>query len=221
MLLVDDGNSRYLPIRIARHARTIAQDTVLSAQVSRRWVDLLGRATLAVRHGVVSTLEIRVPASIADRWELLEKELVDREEVGRDPDGARRYRLSFARPVADKATLHFRYRLPLVPGLDAKSVREISIPELSLKDVAPGPTKVELSLAPEIVLKETDKAWVRSSDDIRAEPAVEGAVISFEEGDPSSRKLPFTFKALALEPVPLPSFVVPRLLLKTVSGGVG
>jgi hypothetical protein len=47
LLLVDDGNSRYLPIRIARHARTIAQDTVLSAQVSRRWVDLLGRATLA------------------------------------------------------------------------------------------------------------------------------------------------------------------------------
>ncbi len=215
----DDGNSRFLPIRITRHARTIVQDTVLSAQVSRRWVDLLGRATFAVRHGVVSSLEVRVPAVIADRWELLEKELVDREELGRDPDGVRRYRLSFARPVVDKATLRFRYRLPLVPGLDAKSVREITIPEISFKDVSPGPTKVEMSLTPEIVLKETDKAWARSSDDVRVEPAGEGALISFEEGDPSSRKLPFTFKALALEPVPLPSFVVPRLLLKTVSGG--
>ncbi len=219
LLLLDDGNSRFLPIRITRHARTIAQDTVLSAQVSRRWVDLIGRATFAVRHGVVSSLDIRVPASIADRWELLEKELVDREELGRDPDGAMRYRLSFARPVVDRATVRFRYRLPLVPGLDAKSVREITIPEISFKNVSAGPTKLEMSLTPEIVLKETDKTWPRSSDDVRFELAGEGVLISFEDGDPSSRKLPFTFKAMALEPVPLPSFVVPRLLLKTVSGG--
>jgi hypothetical protein len=219
LLLVDDGNSRFLPIRITRHARTVTQDTVLSAQVSRRWIDVPGRVTLVVRHGAVSSLEIRVPANIADRWELLEKELVDREELGRDPDGGMRYRLSFARPVVDRATVRFRYRLPLVPGLDAKSVREITLPEISFKNVPPGPTKVELSLAPEIVLKETDKAWARSSDDVRGESAAEGALISFEDGGPSSRKLPFTFKALALEPVPLPLFVVPRLLLTTVSSG--
>jgi hypothetical protein len=219
LLLMDDGNARSLPIRITHHARTIAQDTVLYAQVSRRWVDLIGRATFAVRHGAVSSLEIYVPAVIADRWELLEKDLVDREELGRDPDGAMRYRLAFARPVVDKATVRFRYRLPLAPALDAKSVREIMIPEISFKNVSPGPTKVELSLAPEIVLKETDKAWARSSDEVRLESAAEGPLVSFEDGNPSSRKLPFTFKAIALEAVPLPSFVVPRLLLKTVSGG--
>ena len=219
LLLFDDGNSRFLPIRITRHARTIVQDTVLSAQVSRRWVDVLARATFAVRHGDLSSLEIRVPALIADRWELLEKEQVDRDELGRDPDGAMRYRLSFIRPIVDKATVRFRYRLPLVPGLDSNGVREITIPEISFKNVSPGPTKVEMLLAPEIVLKATDKAWASSLDDVRAEPAGEGALISFEDGDPSSRKLPFTFKALALEPVPLPVFVVPRLLLKTISGG--
>jgi hypothetical protein len=219
LVLSSDSPARYLPVRIVRHARTIAQDTVLSAQVSKRWVDLLVRASFAVRHGVLNFVEVRVPAGVVDRWELLEKELVDREELGRDPDGARRYRLSFARPVVDRATLRFRYRLPLIPALDAASVREIAIPEISFRDVAPGPTKLEMSLAPEIVLKETDKAWVRSPEDARVEMAGEGAVVSFEEGDPSLRKLPFTFKAMALEPVPLPSFVVPRLLLKTVSGG--
>jgi hypothetical protein len=219
LLLLDDGHSRYLPIQITRHARTVVQDTVLSAQVSRRWVDLLGRTTIAVRHGTVSSLEVRVPASIANRWELLEKELVDREELSRDPDGATRYRLSFVRPIADKATVRFRYRLPLVPGLDAKSAREITIPEISFKNISPGPTRIEMSLTPEIVLKETDQAWARSSDDVRSETAGEGALISFEDEEPSSRKLPFTFKALALEPVPLPLFVVPRLVLKTVSGG--
>ena len=157
--------------------------------------------------------------SIADRWELLDKELVDREELGRDPDGARRYRLSFARPVVDKATVRFRYRLPLVPGLDAKSVREITIPEISFKDVsARADEGGDVARAGD--RSERDgQGWVRSSDDVRVEPAGEGALISFEDGDPSSRKRPFTFKALALEPVPLPSFVVPRLLLKTVSGG--
>ena len=100
----------------------------------------------SVRFGVVNSLEMRVPAGIADRWELLDKELADREELGREPDGSRRYRLTFLRPVVDKATLRFRYRLPLVPGLDATTARAITIPLISFKEVPPGPTKVEMSL---------------------------------------------------------------------------
>jgi hypothetical protein len=219
LLLADDGFSRFLPIKIARHARTVTQETVLTAQVSRRWVDLLQRATFTVRFGIVSSLEIRVPAAIADRWELLDKELVDREELGREPDGTRRFRLSFARPVVDKAALRVQYRLPLVPGLDARSVREITVPSITFKDVLPGPTKVEIALAPEVVLKETDKAWVRSTADGRPEPSGENGRIFFEEEDAAARGRPFTFKALALETVPLPSFVVPRLLLKTAFSG--
>jgi len=219
LLLVDDGNSRFLPINIARHARTIAQDSVLTAQVLRSWVDLLQRANLAVRYGALGSLEIRVPAVITDHWELLEKDLVEREELGREPDGARRYRLSFARPVVDKATLRFRYRLPLVPALDSKTLQEITIPWISFKDVAPGPARVEISLTPEIVVEQTGPTWVRSFEEARDEPTGEGNIISFVEGDPSSRGRPFTFKALALEPVPLPSFVAPRLLLKTAFSG--
>ena len=220
MLLADDGNSRFLPIRIARHARTITQETVLSAQVSRRWVDLLERATFAVRFGALSSLEIRVPAGIADRWELLEKELVDREELGREPDGARRYRLSFARPVVDKATLRFRYRLPLVPGLDAKTVREITIPEIIVQGRAAGADEGG----------DVARAGDRSQGDGQGLGSFlgrssrradrRGCALSRSKTEIRARgSRPFTFKALALEPVPLPSFVVPRLLLKTVSGG--
>jgi hypothetical protein len=158
-----------------------------------------------------------VPAEIVDRWELLDKELADREELGREPGGGRRYRLTFARPVVDKLTLRFRYRLNLVSPLDDTTAREVTIPTISLLEVPPGPTKVEMSLAPDIVLKETLKGWIRSSDDARAEPTGEGAILSFTESDPSIRGRPFQFKALALLPVPLPSLVVPRLLLKTVS----
>ena len=36
LLLAADRAAEFLPIRIARHARTITQETVVSAQVSRR-----------------------------------------------------------------------------------------------------------------------------------------------------------------------------------------
>jgi hypothetical protein len=222
LLLADDEVASFLPIKIERHARTVTQETVLSAQVSRKGVELLQRVSLAVRFGTVSSLELRVPAAIADRWELLDKELVDRDELGEEPDQCRRVRLSFARPIVDRATLRFRYRLPIVPGLDARSAREIAIPWITSTDVVPGPIRLEMSLAPEIVLKETDMAWIRVTDDGRGEPATENGVIVFdEEQSASSRAGRFTFKALALEGVPLPVLVVPRLLLSTVSSGDG
>ena len=201
------------------HARTITQETVVSAQVSRRWVDLLQRATLTVRFGVLNALELRVPPGIADRWELLDKDVVDREELGQEPDGARRFRISFVRPVVDRASLRIRYRLPLSPGLDARTAREISIPWITFKDVAPGATRVEMSLAPEIIVKEMAGGWSRAGDEGRSETTGEASVIVYEEEDAGARGCPFTFKAVALEGVPLPSFVVPRLLLKTVPGG--
>ena len=95
LLLADDGNSQYLPIRITRRARSLSQDTAISAQVTRRWVELLQQTTFTVRFGALSSLEIRVPAAIADRWELLDKEIVDREELGKEADGATALPLDF------------------------------------------------------------------------------------------------------------------------------
>jgi hypothetical protein len=219
ILVADDGLLPFLPIRIARHSRAIHQGTVLSAQVSRRSVDVLERTSFTVRFGAVSSLEMHVPASIADRWDLLDKEVVDREELGREPDGSRRYRLSFSRPVVDKAMVRVRYRLPLVPALDARSVQVISLPWVTYKEMQPGLSKVELSISPDVVVKEFDPAWHHSSDEGRAESAGESGLLSFEKSDAGSNERSFSFKAIALEPVPLPPFVVPRLLLKTVSGG--
>ena len=78
-----------------------------------------------------------------------------------------------------------------------------------------------LSLAPEIVLDGTAPGWTRASDDIRVEPGAEASAIEFVAEEPGRDGRPFTFKALALETVPLPPFVVPRLLIKTVQGADG
>ena len=165
---------------------------------------------------------LRVPAAIADRWELLEKERVEREELGQEPDGTQRFRLSFDRPVLDSAVLRFRFRIPLVLGPWKPGVHEeVAIPWISLKEGLTGPAKVGLSLAPETVSERMGpRLDSLASDDVRVEPAGVGGIGDrrFVEGKSGREARPFTFKALALETVPLPPLVVPRLLIKTVQG---
>ena len=158
-----------MPLRIARQARSLSEETILTAAVSPRWVELQQRTSFAVRHGTLGSLEIRVPAAIADRWELQDKQDVHREELSRDSDGARRYRISFDRPVLEQATLRFRSRFPLAPSLEATSAREVAIPWISFNEGHNGAAKLGLSLAPEIVLEGVGPGWVRA-DDNRIEP---------------------------------------------------
>jgi hypothetical protein len=216
LLLVGDGDSAYLPIRITRQARRLSRDTVLTAQVTARWVDVLERATFSVRHGELRSVEIRVPSAIADRWELLEREEVAREELTQESDGTRRYRLSFDRPVLDKATLRFRYRLSVPAVTDPAAAREMAIPLISFKEGDGGPAKVGLSLAPEIVLESVGPGWVPSLDDYRAESPAEAQNAQFTEQEPRRQGHTFfTFRVRTLKPVALPPLVVPRLLIKT------
>jgi hypothetical protein len=213
--LTSSDHSRSLPIRITRHRRSLAQETVLTAQVSRRSVDWLQQTTVTVRFGTVGSLEVRVPAAIADRWELLDREVLDREELGRGLDGTRRFRLSFDRPVLDKSTLRFRCRLPITPELDASAPREVALPRISLPDVPAGPTRVELTLGPEIVFRRSGPGWTRAASDAQAGRGGEAAVLPFTEAADTPGR-PFVFQAMALEPVPLPPLVVPRLRIRTV-----
>jgi hypothetical protein len=216
LLLSDEGNSAFLPIRIKRLARSLSHDSALSVAVTARALEVIQRTTLAVRHGALASVDIRVPAEICDRWELLEKERFDRAELGREPDSLARFRLSFDRPVLDKATLRFRYRIPLVPALESGNAREIKIPWISLKDGLAGPVRLGLSLAPEIVMQGPGPGWVRSLEDDRVEPGNEGTTIQFVAEESGRASRPFTMNVLTLQTVPLPAVVVPRMLIRTV-----
>jgi hypothetical protein len=216
LLLWDDGNSRYLSIRLTRLARTLEHDTALSAQVTARGTDVVERMALSVSHGTLDSVEVRVPAAIGERFELLETEKIERTELGRETDGSMRYRLSFDRPVVDKAALRFRYRIPHIPSLDPRTARELKIPWISLKDSVGSPVKVTLWLAPEIVVENPGPGWIRSPEDGRAESAGDALGIQFDQDESRRESRSFTFKARVLEPVALPQLVVPRLLIKTV-----
>jgi hypothetical protein len=217
LVLTGSGGARSLPIRITRHARSVAQQTVLSAEISRRLVDLVQETTFVVRHGALGSLEIRVPAAVADRWELLDREVVDREELARDPDGSRRYRLVFDRPVLDKAALRFHFRLPIAPHLDAAGYRDVTIPWISFEGSVAGPARVEVSTAPGIIFRGNDPAWIRIPEDGQPNRTGESPALAFTECA-GGRGRPFAFQALAPEPVALPALVVRRLLIRSVEG---
>ena len=217
LVLTGSGGARSLPIRITRHARSVTQQTVLSAAISRRWVDLVQETTFLVRHGALGALEVRVPAGVADPWEVLERDVVDREELARNPDGSRRYRLVFDRPVLDKAVLRFHFRQPITPLLDTAEYRDVAISGISFDGVLAGRTRLEVSTAPGILFQGKDPAWIRIPDDGQPNRSGESPALAFTES-PGEHEHPFTFKALALEPVELPPLVVPRLLIRSVEG---
>ena len=217
LFLTGNGGARSLPIRMTRHARSVTQQTVLSAEISRRLVDLVLETTFVVRHGTLGALEVRVPASVADRWELLDLAGVDRVELPRDVDGSRRCRLVFDRPVVDKAVLRSHFRLPITPHLDAAEYRDVTIPLISFEGAVAGPARLEVSTAPGILFQLNDSVWIRIPDYGQPNRSGESSTLAFTEST-GGRGRPFTFKALALKPVELPPLVVPRLLIRSVEG---
>ena len=215
LVLSGSGGALSLAIRIARHARSVTQQTVLSADVTRSSVDVVQESTFTVRHGTLDSLNITVPAAIADRWELLGREVNERENLGGDSDGARRYRLFFDRPVLDKVTLRFRFHRPIGPQLDAAGLREMAIPWIAFQEAVAGPARLEVSTSPGIVFRGSDPAWILALDDGPSNRGSQSLAQAFTEG-PGGRGRPFAFKATALEPVELPPLVVPRLLIRSV-----
>ncbi len=208
-------------MRVKRHERSIAFDTELSAEVSRRSIDAIQLTNLVVHFGSLRALEINVPAAIADRWELIDKEIAARQELGVDHDGSRHYRLTFERPVRDKLALRFRYRIPLVPSLDSRNSREIVLPGITFHEGSAGSTKVGLALASEVALVSADPSWVRVSHDVIPQAADKGPVVTFMHDAPDHGLHPFSFKAQACEAIPMPPALVPRLLIKTALADEG
>jgi hypothetical protein len=208
------GSPRSLPIRIRRHARSLRQETVVSAEVSRKSVEFLQKTTFTVQHGTLDAIEMRVPAALAGHWELLDREGVDRQEPVREPDGSTRYRLIFDRPVPDRATLRFRGQVPIDPPVDASGDRKAVFPWISFPEAAPGPARIELTWNSGVVLHGSDPSWSRATGSVQGESGSESAELSYVEDSPG-RHDSFRFSAQALEPIALPALLVPRLLIRS------
>jgi hypothetical protein len=212
-----NGSPRTLPIRLARHARSLRQETIVSAEVSRRSIDLLQKTTFTVQHGTLAALVIRVPTAIVGLWKLRGREVVGQDDLGRGPDGSRRYRLLLDRPVLDRATLEFHWQLPINPALDASTGREVEIPWITFPEAEDGPRRVELTPKLGVVLRAGDPSWTRATAGVPVGSGGEAAELAYVEA-PAAKGRPFRFQAVALDPAPMPALLVPRLLIRCIVG---
>jgi hypothetical protein len=209
-----DGSPRTLPIRIMRHSRSLRRETVISAEVSRKSVEFLQRTTFTVRHGTLDAIEMRVPASLAGHWELLDREGVDRHEPVRQPDGSMRYQLAFDRPVSDRVTLRFRCQVPIDPPVDSSGDRKVEFPWILFPEATSEPTRIDLTSSSGVLFRECEPSWTRATSGGQAESTSESAEFSYVEDSPGQHDS-FRFSAQALEPIALPSLLVPRLLIRS------
>ena len=210
------GSPRSLPIRIAHHARSLREGTLLSAEVSRRSIEILQRTTLTVSHGALAALEIRVPSALVGGWKLRDREVLDRKDQGRAPDGSRRYRLLLDRPILDRVTVEFQCQLPINPALDA-SGREVEVPWITFPDAEETPIRIELTPKLGVVFQDGDPAWTRSRASGPAGAGGEAAELAYV-GGPAAEGRPFRFRAMGLESMAMPTLLAPRLLIRSSLG---
>ena len=127
----------------------------------------------------MSRLDIALPPDVPPRWDVEGVDLANRELLGQDSDGTRRYRLKFARDYADAFRLKVRYRLAYPGALDPP--REVGL-RVSMIRVLEGSSigqNVRVYAEPGIEIKSEAKGWAlvgsrRISSASIGPPAVDG-----------------------------------------------
>ncbi len=206
------GGPDLLPLRITRLPIALREETTLQARVSRQSVELVQRTTLTVRHGAADWLSIRVPASAA-RWELRDREILERKPVSDAPDHSRIERIRLDRPIPDRAVLEFRWQVPIDPPLLSPAARELILDRITFPGAEEAPARVEVSVRAGVAARSIDPAWDRATDVV----AADSSLPAYVEGEGGTGR-PFRIEVEAPESVAMPVPLVPRLLLQTTIG---
>lgn len=205
--------------RLTRHPRVVNYDTRVSAQVAPRWIDVRQVADVGVQHGSIRSLVVRVPVARADLWQVQAKETIRREELETPPDqrDAKRFRLTFDPPVADRSSLTFSFRVQTPAARDGEAKVSTVIPWVTLEESTPRSTIVEVTAAPGLRAGPAGEGWTKldAEDGGRAAST---AVAAYRLDQPDRAPAGFPLQAQVLERVTLPALVVPRALLRTVLG---
>ncbi|MBV8555200.1 MAG: hypothetical protein JO116_06530 [Planctomycetaceae bacterium] len=215
-----DGDPAALPLRVTVHPRAVSHATTLLVQVGRGEVEVRQETECAVHFGALDHLDIESPAALQDRWEVDEGEVARPEDLGTAPEGRRRFRLRFAKPVADRVRLKFRFRLRPAPPREPEHPVEVAIPWLRVVEGASAPMRVQVSSDPGIDLDGGGPGWARtdaegSATAGEAEPIVRYTLVGDEAGAPP--KLVATTHPLTA----LPSLLASRALLRTIQSPEG
>ncbi|MDR3622366.1 MAG: hypothetical protein P4L85_23655 [Paludisphaera borealis] len=211
-------NPSVLKVRLQRHPLAITHENRVSATVARREVVVSQESAVQVRYGVIRSLTVRVPANVSSRWEAsIKKEAVPRQDLGATKDGARRFRLTFDRPIVDASTLVFLYRVPLGRSLDPAAPTPIQIPWIQIEEGTAGGSAFNLTSDPNVKLAMNDPSWTRAEDDDPDRPETAGNLrcrLIPGAAAPNGLKI----SAELVESVSLPRLIVSRALVAATLG---
>src|SRR5262249_28349705 len=217
-----DGSPAGLPLRASVQPRTVHHETTVTAQVERRWVDVLQETVCHVHYGTLTRLDVSVPRSVSGIWDLEGDAVATRQPLKLDPDGRQRYRLTLSREVAGTLRLRFRFRIPLEGALAPGRPTRLEIPWLRVLEGSTSPPQVKVAADIEIDLEPEGRGWVRAQGDEPPAgtpdggPPVRFTRIGSEAGDG-----PAVVIAEARALMPLPHLVASRLWLRTIEGPEG
>lgn len=216
-VLKSNQNPTYLRGRLTRHPLSITHDTKISAQFTRRSIDVRQDTELRVRYGSIRSLTVRVPLSRSQAWQVQGKETIKREELDQKAGDSRRYRLVFDPPILESSLLTFRFQVPVEVAVGNGDPVKTTIPWIGVEEGTSASTTVELAAAPGIKTAVDDTAWISSALD-DGDQSGSNRRRYYRLSKPVTENAGFTFSARLMDQVALPPVVVPRSLLRTVLG---
>ena len=208
-------NPIWLRGRLTRHPLTITHDARISAQLSRRSMDVRQDTELRVRHGSIKSLTVRVPLERSQTWQVQAKERIKREELEQKAGEPRRYRLVFDPPIVENSSLTFRYELPVAFAATNSDPVKLTIPWIGIEEGTSTSASLELAAVPGIGTAVDETAWSGIAPDDESQG---NRPRQYRLNKPAPANTGFTFSARLMDQVALPAVVAPRSLLRTVLG---
>ncbi len=214
------GSPSSLPLSITHRDRAVRGQITVQATVDRRWLDVRQTLSIQVRNGVVTTLELAVPALLEGRWEVEGGEIAARDRLDDGRGSLVRYRLTMGRVISDALLLRLRSRVP-VEGLSPDRALRLEVPWIGLPGVELEPVRVEVGSDAGVRLSALGAGWSSVPDAERSAPRDGGSAAQLVwQGSATSPVFP-AVEATAPEPVSLPGTVASRLWLRSVALGDG
>lgn len=159
--LRQSGVADALPLAIVRQPRLLTQDTSLSVNFQRRVIEVEQETTVSIPFGSLRRLDVVIPAVLESTWAVEGPMLAGRDLLGTEPDGSRRYRLTFDRDLENNAKLRLRYQLPKQAAPDKGESGSVSIIPIRLIEPARGSMIVRAFANPgiDVNFKPVESGW--------------------------------------------------------------
>lgn len=221
--LRSDADPAALPLHVSARSRSFRHESTISASVDLKGVEVVEEIGGEVSFGVLSRLDLSLPADVPALWQVEGVEVTGRETIGLGTDGSRRVRLNFARDLDDAFRLRIRYRIPfpVTPSLDRAA--RIQLAAIRVMEGTSTGRKAVIKTVPSLETRAEGQGWspISSFENPDSEDSEWNSGVSFILKGVGERSGPIELMIQPGPPSPLPGVLVSKLWLKTIQRNQG